>query len=101
MVVFCECNSEKYRWRDIAKVKEKYFKVDEKVFLCDGEDLDDPCSTFDVYPIFEKIAEEYSVDVDDVILASFDPDLFPDEIVKKFMGSNEIGGYCAVCGGDL
>lgn len=34
---FCECNSQKYRWRDVALINGNYYKVDEEVFLVEEE----------------------------------------------------------------
>ena len=61
---FCECNSGSYRWRDIARINGEYFKVDEPtVLLKDG--------TFDIDPIYDKLAEEHNVDRDDIELETF------------------------------
>ena len=91
---FCECNSGSYRWRDIARINGEYFKVDEPtVLLEDG--------TFDISPIFDKLAEEHGVDRDDVELETFDAVGFSEEIIEKFWDDKLLGGYCAVCGGDV
>ena len=91
---FCECNSGSYRWRDIARINGEYFKVDEPtVLLEDG--------TFDIAPIFEKLAEEHGIDRDDVELETFDAVGFSEEIIEKFWDDKLLGGYCAVCGGDI
>lgn len=91
---FCECNSGSYRWRDIARINGEYFKVDEPtVLLEDG--------TFDISPIFDKLAEEHGVDRDDVELETFDAVGFSEEIIEKFWDDKLLGGYCAVCGGDI
>ena len=91
---FCECNSGSYRWRDIARINGEYFKVDEStVLLEDG--------TFDISPIFDKLADEHGVDRDDVELETFDAVGFSEEIIEKFWDDKLLGGYCAVCGGDI
>ena len=91
---FCECNSGSYRWRDIARINGEYFKVDEPtVLLEDG--------TFDISPIFDKLADEPGVDIDDVELETFDAVGFSEEIIEKFWDDKLLGGYCAVCGGDI
>ena len=91
---FCECNSGSYRWRDIARINGEYFKVDEPtVLLEDG--------TFDISPIFDKLADEHCVDRDDVELETFDAVGFSEEIIEKFWDDKLLGGYCAVCGGDI
>ena len=91
---FCDCNSGNYRWRDIARINGEYFKVDEPtVLLKDG--------TFDISPIFDKLAEEHKVDRDDVELETFDAVGFSEEIIEKFWDDKLLGGYCAVCGGDV
>ena len=91
---FCECNSGSYRWRDIARINGEYFKVDEPtVLLEDG--------TFDISPIFGKLAEEHGIDRDDVELETFDAVGFSEEIIEKFWDDKLLGGYCAVCGGDI
>lgn len=91
---FCECNSGSYRWRDIARINGEYFKVDEPtVLLEDG--------TFDISPIFDKLAEEHGIDRDDVELETFDAVGFSEEIIEKFWDDKLLGGYCAVCGGDI
>lgn len=91
---FCECNSVSYRWRDIARINGEYFKVDEPtVLLEDG--------TFDISPIFDKLADEHGVDRDDVELETFDAVGFSEEIIEKFWDDKLLGGYCAVCGGDI
>ena len=91
---FCECNSGSYRWRDVALINGEYFKVDEPtVLLEDG--------TFDISPIFDKLAEEHGVDRDDVELETFDAVGFSEEIIEKFWDDMLLGGYCAVCGGDI
>ncbi len=98
---FCDCNFGKYRWRDVAKIKGKFYKVDEEVHLCEGESIDDPDSTFDISPIFDKLAAKHNVDVDDVELASFEPWGRSNETVNKILNYEEYGGYCAACGGDV
>ena len=91
---FCECNSGSYRWRDIARINGEYFKVDEPtVLLEDG--------TFDISPTFDKLAEEHGIDRDDVELETFDAVGFSEEIIEKFWDDKLLGGYCAVCGGDI
>lgn len=91
---FCECNSGSYRWRDIARINGEYFKVDEPtVLLEDG--------MFDISPIFDKLADEHGVDRDDVELETFDAVGFSEEIIEKFWDDKLLGGYCAVCGGDI
>ena len=91
---FCDCNSGSYRWRDIARINGEYFKVDEPtVLLEDG--------TFDISPIFDKLADEHGVDIDDVELETFDAVGFSEEIIEKFWDDKLLGGYCAVCGGDI
>ena len=91
---FCECNSGSYRWRDIARINGEYFKVDEPtVLLEDG--------TFDISPIFDKLADEHGVDRDDVELETFDAVGFSEEIIEKFWDDKLLGGDCAVCGGDV
>ena len=91
---FCECNSGSYRWRDVALINGEYFKVDEPtVLLEDG--------TFDISPIFDKLAEEHGVDRDDVELETFDAVGFSEEIIEKFGDDKLLGGYCTVCGGDI
>ena len=91
---FCECNSGSYRWRDVALINGEYFKVDEPtVLLEDG--------TFDISPIFDKLAEEHGVDRDDVELETFDAVGFSEEIIEKFWEDKLLGGYCTVCGGDI
>lgn len=97
---FCECNSQKYRWRDVALINGNYYKVDEEVFFVE-EEKDKPDATFDISPIEIKLAEKYGVDTDDVELASFVNTPFPEEIIQEFWGDVELGGYCAVCGGDV
>lgn len=52
---FCECNSQKYRWRDVALINGNYYKVDEEVFLVE-EEKDKPDATFDISPIEIKLA---------------------------------------------
>lgn len=91
---FCECDSGNYRWRDVARINGEYFKVDEPtVLLEDG--------TFDIDPIFEKLADEHGVDRDDIELETFMSEGFPEEIIEKFWKDELLGGYCAVCGGDI
>ena len=91
---FCECNSGSYRWRDVALINGEYFKVDEPtVLLEDG--------AFDISPIFDKLADEHGIDRDDVELETFDAVGFSEEIIKKFWDDKLLGGYCAVCGGDI
>lgn len=91
---FCECNSGSYRWRDVARINGEYFKVDEPtVLLEDG--------TFDIDPIFEKLADKHGVDRDDIELETFMSEGFPEEIIEKFWDDKLLGGYCAVCGGDI
>lgn len=97
---FCECNSQKYRWRDIARIGKDYYKVDEEVFICE-EEKGKPNATFDISPIEIKLAEKYGVDTDDIELATFINDPFPPEVIQNFWGDEELGGYCAVCGGDI
>ena len=80
---FCECNSGKYRWRDVARIGENYYKVDEEVFFLE-EEKDKPNASFDITPIESKLAEKYGVDTDDVELATFVNTSFPDEILRKF-----------------
>lgn len=98
---FCDCNSGKYKWRDIAKINGEFYKVDEDVHLCEGESIDDTDSTFDIIPIFDKLAAKYNVDVDDIELATFEPKSFSMDVVNKMLNYEELGGYCAVCGGDV
>jgi len=91
---FCECNSGSYRWRDVALINGEYFKVDEPtVLLEDG--------TFDISPIFDKLADEHGVDRDDVELETFLNKGFPEEVIQKFWKDELLGGYCTVCGGDI
>ena len=91
---FCECNSGSYHWRDVALINGEYFKDDEPtVLLEDG--------TFDISPIFDKLAEEHGVDRDDVELETFDAVGFSEEIIEKFWDDKLLGGYCTVCGGDI
>ena len=97
---FCECNSQKYRWRDVALINGNYYKVDEEVFLVE-EEKDKPDATFDISPIEIKLAEKYGVDTDDVELATFVNPTFPEDVIQEFWGDEELGGYCAVCGGDV
>ena len=97
---FCECNSRDYRWRDVALINGKYYKVDEEVFFVEDE-KGKPDATFDVSPIESKLAVKYGVDTDDVELATFVNTPFPDEVMQKFWGDEELGGYCAVCGGNV
>ena len=77
---FCECNSQKYRWRDVALINGNYYKVDEEVFIVE-EEKDKPDATFDISPIEIKLAEKYSVDTDDVELATFVNTPFPEDII--------------------
>lgn len=89
---FCECKSGKYRWRDVACFGELYIKVDEPVVL--QED-----GTFDCAPIFEKLENRYGTEAE---LSTFTRDGFPEEVIKRFWKDNEpLGGYCAVCGGEM
>lgn len=89
---FCECNSGKYRWRDVACIGETYIKIDEPVVM-----LED--GTFDCAPIFEKLEDRYGVEAE---LSTFTKDGFPEEVIKRFWKDNEpLGGYCAVCGGEM
>lgn len=97
---FCECNAEKYRWRDIARINGKYYKVDEEVFIVE-EEKGKPDSTFDISPIEEKLAKVYGVDTDDIELATFVNTPFPESVINELWGDEELGGYCAVCGGDI
>ena len=91
---FCECNSGIYRWRDVALINGEYFKVDEPTVL--HED-----GTFDIDPIFEKLAQEHGVDRDDIELETFLNKGFPEEVIQKFWNDELLGGYCAICGGDV
>lgn len=95
---FCECNSGKYRWRDVALINGEYHKVDEEVFL---DNADKPDSTFDIAPIEEKLAKQYGVDIDDVVLATFSNNRFPWKVIEEIWNDDELGGYCAVCSGDI
>lgn len=97
---FCNCNSEKHRWRDVVLINGEYYKVDEEVFICENE-VGRKDSTFDIAPIEEKLAEEYGVEKDDVVLATFSNNQFPQEVIEKFWDDKELGGYCAVCDGDI
>lgn len=97
---FCECNSGKYRWRDVALINGKYYRVDEGVYICENE-IGRSDSTFDIEPIEEKIAEHYGVETDDVVLATFSNNQFPQKVIDGFWDDKELGGYCAVCGGDI
>ena len=97
---FCECNSQKYRWRDVALINGNYYKVDEEVFIVE-EEKDKPDATFDISPIEIKLAEKYGVDTDDVELATFVNTPFPEDVIREFWEDEELGGYCAVCGGDV
>lgn len=96
----CNCNSGQYRWRDVALINGKYYKIDEEVFYCtyDGNKVED---IFDISPIEDKIAEKYRVDRDDIELATFVPDIFPDSVIRGFWEDEELGAYCAVCGGEI
>ena len=38
---------------------------------------------------------------DDVELETFDAVGFSEEIIEKFWDDKLLGGYCAVCGGDI
>ena len=96
----CECNSGKYRWRDVVRIGENYYKVDEEVFFLE-EEKDKPNASFDITPIESKLAKKYGVDTEDIELATFVNTSFPDEILREFWGDKELGGYCAVCGGDV
>lgn len=97
---FCKCNSGKYRWRDAVLINGEYYKVDEEVFICENE-AGRKDSTFDIAPIEEKLARKYGVEKDDVVLATFSNNQFPQEVIDKFWGDKELGGYCVVCGGDI
>jgi len=97
---FCECNSQKYRWRDVALINGNYYKVDREVFIVE-EEKDKPDATFDISPIEIKLAEKYGVDTDDVELSTFVNTPFPEDIIREFWGDEELGGYCSVCGGDV
>ena len=89
---WCSCESGKYRWRDVASINGTYVKVDEEVFMTDDE-------FFDIEPIFDKLAKQYNVSVDNVILASFEKGAFDESIINKMLNGQSLGGYCAVCGG--
>lgn len=91
---FCECNSGSYCWRDVAFINGEYFKVDEPTFLLEDD-------TFDIDPIFEKLAEEHGVDRVDIELETFLNKGFPEEVIRKFWNDELLGGYCTVCGGDI
>ena len=98
--MFCECDAQKFRWRDVALIEGKYYKVDEEVFFVE-EEKGKPNATFDIDPIETKLAEKYGVDKDDIELATFVRPPFPDEIIRGIWGNEELGGYCAVCGGEV
>lgn len=95
----CECNSRQYRWRDVALINGEFYKVDEKVFYCADNGSED--DTFDISPIEDKLAKKYDVDSDDLELATFTPEEFPDSVIKTFWKDEELGAYCAVCGGEI
>lgn len=95
----CECNSRQYRWRDVALINGEFYKVDEKVFYCADNGSED--DTFDISPIEDKLAKKYDVDSDDLELATFTPEKFPDSVIKTFWKDEELGAYCAVCGGEI
>lgn len=97
--MFCECDAQKYRWRDVALIEGKYYKVDEEAFLV--EEKGKPNATFDIDPIETKLAEKYGVNKDDIELATFVKPTFPGEIISELWGDEELGGYCAVCGGEV
>lgn len=98
---FCNCKSNRFRWRDVALVDGIYYKVDEEVFIENGLKKDDPMSVFDIEPIFDKIAQNCRVDRDDVTLSTFSNGKVPQTIISKFWRDKELGGYCAMCGGDV
>ena len=90
----CECNSRKYRWRDVALINREYYKIDEEVFYCaDSGNEDD---TFDISPIEDNLAKKYGVDSDDVELATFTPEKFPDSVIKTVCGGEIYGDETTV-----
>lgn len=97
---FCECKSNSCKWRDAALINGEFIKVDEPVFLCENEVGRDD-ATFDIEPIIDKLAEQHSVDKDDVLLASFEKDMFPEDVLEKIWGDKMLGGYCTICGGEI
>ena len=97
---FCECNSQKYRWRDILRLNGKYYKVDEEVYLVE-EEKERPDATFDISPIEQKLAKKFGVDTDDIELCTFINKPFPENVVEEIWGDALLGGYCAVCSGDI
>lgn len=98
---FCECNSQKYRWRDILRLNGKYYKVDEEVYLVEEEEKERSDATFDISPIEQKLAKKFGVDTDDIELCTFINEPFPEDVVEEIWGDALLGGYCAVCGGDI
>lgn len=84
----------------MALINGNYYKVDEEVLFVETE-KGNPDEVFDISPIELKLAEKHNVETEDVELATFDRELFPDEIICKFWEDSELGGYCAVCGGDI
>ncbi len=101
MIRFCTCNSKKYRWLDIAKINARYYIVNEKVGVEGGKDISEPGTTLDVSPVWDELARVFKVDRDEIELATFEPWSFPEEVISKLIGDRELGGYCAVCGGDI
>ena len=97
---FCECNSQKYRWRDILRLNGKYYKVDEEVYLVE-EEKERSDATFDISPTEQKLAKKFGVDTDDIELCTFINEPFPEDVVEEIWGDALLGGYCAVCGGDI
>lgn len=91
---WCSCGSDKYRWRDVACINGKYFKVDEEVVMLDN-------GSFDIEPIYDKLSEEHNVSVDDIVLASFEKGAIELSVIDKILEGKYLGGYCSVCGGEV
>lgn len=77
---FCECNSQKYRWRDVALINGNYYKVDEEVFLVE-EEKDKPDATFDISPIEIKL-DRLKVKKEKLFQKLMDNQISDDEYMK-------------------
>lgn len=91
---WCNCNSDNYNWRDVACIKGKYYKIDERIYL-------DEDGHFDIDPIIVDLCVKHNISRDDLIIGAFGKHDIPAEVIEKLLDGKSIGAYCNVCGGEV